>query len=106
MEPVCISVHRHLSKFHPLHQILQYHCRGLIPVNVYGTTALLQSNLTIRPLFSYGTEGASQLLLKEYHKMVWNDIDLEVNLQVIVAVCHNVKLLIIYLLVTQTNLKV
>ena len=83
MEPICISMHRHLSKLHPLHQILQYHCRGLLPVNTYGTPALLHSNATLRSLFSLGNVGASQLLLKGYKKMVWNDIDLEVNLKVL-----------------------
>lgn len=27
MEPFCVCVLRHLSKLHPLHQLLKYHCR-------------------------------------------------------------------------------
>ena len=82
MEPICIAMHRHLSKFHPLHQILQYHCRGLIPVNAFGLVSLLANHRTYRSLFSYGNDSAIDLLLKEYRKMVWDDVDLEVNIKV------------------------
>ena len=78
-----MSMNRHLSKLHPLHQILQYHCRGSLSLNAYGIPALLHSNLTMRSLFSHGGEGSVQLMLKRYSKMVWNDIDLEVNIKVI-----------------------
>ena len=27
MEPFCVCILRHLSKLHPLHQLLKYHCR-------------------------------------------------------------------------------
>jgi len=81
MEPICLSMHRHLSKLHPLYQILQYHCRGLLPLNAFATPALLKVNITLRSLFSHGNEGATQLLLKEFPKMVWDDVDLEVNLK-------------------------
>jgi len=81
MEPICISIQRHLSKLHPLHQILQYHCLGLIPVNAFGLQSLLENLLTYRSLFSHGNEGARQLLLTAYEKMVWNDADLEWNIQ-------------------------
>ena len=82
MEPICLSLHRHLSKHHPLHQILQYHCRGLIPLNAFSILLLQTSPQSLRTVFSRGNKGAMQLLLKEYPKMVWNDVDLEVNLKV------------------------
>ena len=99
MEPICLSMHRHLSKLHPLYQILQYHCRGLLPLNAYGTPALLKVNITLRSLFSYGNEGATQLLLKEYPKMVWDDVDLEVNLEVVYAYLLSFVLFKLYILV-------
>lgn len=27
MEPFCVCILRHLSKLHPLHQLMKYHCR-------------------------------------------------------------------------------
>ena len=88
MEPICISMHRHLSILHPLHQILQYHCRGLIPVNAFGLESLISNNNTYRSLFSHGNEGASELLIKEYRNMVWDDVDLERNIQVFTNSCE------------------
>ena len=82
MEPVCIALHRHLSALHPLHQILKYHCRGLLPLNAQGAVTLLKELRTIRSLFGYGNQGAIKLLSKEYPKMVWGDIDLDVNIEV------------------------
>lgn len=82
MEPICVSMNRHLSILHPIHQIFQYHCRGLLSLNAYGLPALLHANVTIRSLFSHGNQGTIQVILKEYSKMVWNDIDLEVNIKV------------------------
>lgn len=82
MEPLCIAINRHLSKMHPLHQILKHHCRGLLPVNANGVIALFNGETTLRSLFPYGNKGAVHLMNKEALKMVWNDIDLEVNLRV------------------------
>ena len=82
MEPVCVAIYRHLSSLHPLHQILKYHCRGLLAVNANGNVALLKEDRTIRSLFGYGHIGAIKLLSQEYKKMVWNDVDLEVNIKV------------------------
>jgi len=81
MEPVCIALYRHLSGLHPLHQILKYHCRGLLPLNAQGTVTLLKEDRTIRSLFGYGNRGATTLLGKEYPKMIWGDIDLQRNVE-------------------------
>ena len=27
LEPFCVCILRHLSKLHPLHQLMKYHCR-------------------------------------------------------------------------------
>ena len=82
MEPVCIALYRHLSYLHPLHQVLKYHCRGIIPLNAHATYALLKDNRTLRSLFGYGNLGANTLLSREYPKMVWGDIDLQENIEV------------------------
>lgn len=82
MEPLCVTLHRHLSKMHPLHQILKYHCRGLLPVNKNGVKVLFRTDETLKSLFGYGAEGATQLVNEEFLKMTWNDTDLELNLKV------------------------
>ena len=86
MEPVCISLYRHLSNKHPLHQILKYHCRGLIPLNKQGKFTLLNETKTLRSLFPFGNEGGAKLLQNGYPGMKWNDIDLEENVKVSVVV--------------------
>ena len=82
MEPVCIALYRHLSSLHPLHQVLKYHCRGLLPLNAQGTVTLLKEDRTLRSLFGYGNHGATILLRREYPKMIWGDIDLQENVEV------------------------
>ncbi|XP_065059744.1 allene oxide synthase-lipoxygenase protein-like [Rhopilema esculentum] len=81
MEPICISMHRHLSSLHPIHQILKFHCRGLIPLNAQGKVTLLDAPQTVRSLFSRGNKGAIALLYKGFQTMKWNDIDLEENIK-------------------------
>eukprot|EP00794_Sanderia_malayensis_P009938 gene9938-10958_t len=74
MEPLCVGINRHLSKFHPLHEILKFHCRGLIPVNKKGLNVLLGYGKSAHTLFGYGNEGAAELLRKGFKIIKWNDI--------------------------------
>lgn len=77
MEPVCVSLYRHLSQLHPIHEILKYHCRGLFPLNANGTIVLLTPGKYAHALFSVGHYGAFTLLQRGYEKMVWNDFGIE-----------------------------
>ena len=95
MEPVCISLYRHLSNKHPLHQILKYHCRGLIPLNKQGKFTLLNETKALRSLFPFGNEGGAKLMQNGYPGMKWNDIDLEENVKVFVVVVVAVAVVIL-----------
>eukprot|EP00794_Sanderia_malayensis_P009937 gene9937-10957_t len=77
MEPLCVGINRHLSKFHPLHEILKFHCRGLIPVNKNGLNGLLGYGNFGQMLFGYGNEGAAELVRRGFKTTKWNDISLQ-----------------------------
>ena len=86
METVCVSLYRHLSDFHPIHQILKYHCRGLFPLNANGTIVLLSPGKYAHALFSVGNLGTYKLLQDGYKNMVWNDFGID-NVRVSIK-CH------------------
>eukprot|EP00794_Sanderia_malayensis_P009939 gene9939-10959_t len=77
MEPLCVGINRHLSKFHPLHEILKFHCRGLIPVNKNGLNGLLGYGKSTHYLFGYGNEGGAELVRRGFKTTKWNDIGLQ-----------------------------
>ncbi|XP_065062264.1 polyunsaturated fatty acid 5-lipoxygenase-like isoform X1 [Rhopilema esculentum] len=81
MEPICVVLKRQLSKFHPLHELLKYHCRGLVAVNANGLKALNSPGGFLNQLFGYGHDGSLKLMQRGYEKMVWNDIGLENNIE-------------------------
>ena len=77
METVCVSLYRHLSGLHPLHELLKYHCRGLFPLNANGTIVLLSPGKYAHALFPVGHLGAFKLLQKGYAEMVWDDFGID-----------------------------
>ena len=85
MEPICVIMRRTLSRFHPLHQILKWHCRGLFVVNSIGTKALLQTLQASHKLFAMGHVGAVELLNRGYPDMSWADTEFDKNLEVTFA---------------------
>ena len=62
MEPFCVSLERHLSKKHPLHQILKFHCRGLVVSNAFGSPVLLAPGGKSDLLMAFGHKGVIQLI--------------------------------------------
>lgn len=82
MEPLCVSMNRHLPDLHPLHAILKFHCRGLLSVNSNGLHALLGKGQALHGLFAVGNIGSVALLKRGFDKMVWNDFALQKSIKV------------------------
>ena len=83
MEPICVIMRRTLARFHPLHEILKWHCRGLAITNSLGLEALLKEGEFLHKLFAFGHTGAAELLKKAYPYMSWADTEFDKNLEVI-----------------------
>jgi len=75
MEPFCVCILRHLSKLHPLHQIMKYHCRGLLPTNKVGFPKLVDDKAYMHQLFAIGNTGSVTLLVRAYQTLTWADTD-------------------------------
>ena len=83
MEPVCVCIHRHLSKLHPLHVLLKHHCRGLIGTNKFGYPFLMRPIVgSLDKLLTIGRQGAVQMMLRAYQEMTWDDTDFLANIEV------------------------
>ena len=85
MEPICVIMRRTLSVFHPLHQILKWHCRGLFVTNALGLEALLKPGNFLNKLLAIGHTGGLQLLKRAYPDVSWADTEFDKNLEVIFA---------------------
>jgi hypothetical protein len=83
MEPICVIMRRTLSKYHPLHQILKWHCRGLFVTNSLGVKGLLNEGEFLHKLFTIGHAGAVELLNRAYPDLSWEDTEFSKNLEVI-----------------------
>ena len=83
MEPICVIMRRTLSEFHPLHQILKWHCRGLFVTNSLGLGALLNEGEFLHKLFAIGHAGGVELLKRAYPNLSWADTEFDKNLEVI-----------------------
>ncbi|XP_068693446.1 polyunsaturated fatty acid 5-lipoxygenase-like [Montipora foliosa] len=75
MEPFCVCFLRHVSKLHPLHQLMKFHCRGLIPTNKIGFPKLVGDKAYMHQLFATGNTGAISLLVRAYMTLTWADTD-------------------------------
>jgi arachidonate 15-lipoxygenase len=84
MEPICVIMRRTLSRYHPLHQILKWHCRGLFVVNSVGMKALLGVGEFLDKLFAFGYAGSLELLKRAYRNLSWADTEFNENLKVII----------------------
>lgn len=83
MEPFCVSKERHLSEYHPLHQILKYHCRGISVTDQLAFSVLLGENMYLHKLFAYGYSGVVSLALRAYRQASWEDTDFPRNIEVL-----------------------
>lgn len=81
MEPFCLLMERAFSEFHPVYDMLQFHCRATLETNklydmkLYGQKGPLFSLLSI----DYST--SVEIINKHYKKMTFNDLDLENDLK-------------------------
>ena len=82
MEPFCVSKDRQLSEWHPLHQILKYHCRGISITDKLAFKILLGKNGGLHKLFPYGYYGAVSVALRSFRQTSWNDTDFLENIRV------------------------
>lgn len=83
MEPICVCMQRQFSKLHPLHQILKYHCRGLLGTNKLGFPFLFApDNGTLDKLTTVGARGAFRMVQRAYQNFNWDSVDFLVNIKV------------------------
>lgn len=83
MEPICVCVHRRLSKLHPLHQLLKHHCRGLLGTNALGHPFLMApGNGSIDKLMLIGQQGAMTMMRRAYNDLSWEKTDFLANIKV------------------------
>lgn len=75
MEPFCVCILRYLSTLHPLHQLLKYHCRGLLPTNKVGFPKLVDDQAYMHQLFAIGNTGSVTLLVRAFQTLTWADTD-------------------------------
>ncbi|XP_068740270.1 polyunsaturated fatty acid 5-lipoxygenase-like isoform X2 [Montipora capricornis] len=82
MEPICVCVNRQFSQLHPMHQILKYHCRGLIGTNKLGYPFLVAPGKgTLDKLLTVGAEGAFQMIRRAYQNFNWERTDFLDNIK-------------------------
>lgn len=81
LQPICVVAKRTLSEFHPLSELLRWHCRGLLVTNTNGFPKLVTPNGYMHKLFSIGNVGAIELLNRGYADFTWEDTDFWKNIQ-------------------------
>ena len=87
MEPLCVCMQRQFSKLHPLHQILKYHCLGLLGTNKLGFPFLFApGNGTLDKLTTVGARGAMRMVQRAYQNFNWGSTDFLVNIKVSKAI--------------------
>ena len=82
MEPFCVVLKRHLSHEHPLHQMLKFHCRGILVANSLGAPNLLLPFKFTHQILAFGDKGSNQLVVTGYEEASWDDTDFEGNIKV------------------------
>lgn len=82
LQPICVTLKRTISEFHPLNELLKWHCRGLIATNVNGFPKLILPENYMHLLFSMGHKGSIELLNKGFMDLSWEDIDFWKNIKV------------------------
>ncbi|KAL9951788.1 hypothetical protein ACROYT_G044515 [Oculina patagonica] len=81
MEPFCVSKDRQLSKRHPLHQMIKYHCRGISITGRPGFELLLGENAISHKLSPLGQHGTMKIALRSFRQMSWKDTDFMGNIR-------------------------
>ena len=75
-------LYRRFSSQHPLHELLKYHCRGLIAANTIGSPSLVMKGGYMDQLTAMGTAGTVLLLQRGYKTLSWNDTDFHLDIRV------------------------
>ena len=70
---VCIAMERHISEFHPLYDVLKYHCRGVLVTSSLAIPSLLYPDGILRKLFTIGHVGSIEMLNKAFPRVTWKD---------------------------------
>ncbi|XP_047136503.1 polyunsaturated fatty acid 5-lipoxygenase isoform X1 [Hydra vulgaris] len=76
-ELFCNVFKRHLSPWHPVHQIMLPHCEATSPVGALGISSLIDENKYMHKLFNIGHIGARKLINKAYEEQDYSDSDFE-----------------------------
>jgi hypothetical protein len=82
METVAVAMHRQLSVAHPLHQLLDPHCRFTMAINHSARTKMLAPGGPIAETMSVGREGALDLCAKAWKTWSFKQYDLRCDLKV------------------------
>lgn len=77
-----MCMYRHLSKKHPLNQLLKYHCRGSNLVNAIGGPTLVTKANYIHQMYAAGYVGTIELLMRKQQVITWKEIDFLEDLKV------------------------
>lgn len=81
-EPFCVVLYRQLSSKHPLHELLKYHCRGVIATNTIGSPSLITPHQYMDKLTAMGHIGTVLLLDRGYKTLSWKDTDFHLDIKV------------------------
>ncbi|KAL9951789.1 hypothetical protein ACROYT_G044516 [Oculina patagonica] len=81
MEPFCVSKDRQLSERHPLHQMIKYHCRGLMITDKLSFKVLLAENAFMHKLWPYGYYGGTSIAFRAFRAASWKDTDFMGNIK-------------------------
>ena len=75
-------LYRRFSSQHPLHELLKYHCRGVIATNTIGSPSLIMKGGHMDQLTAMGAAGTVLLLQRGYKTLSWNDTNFYLDIQV------------------------
>ncbi|XP_020904268.1 seed linoleate 9S-lipoxygenase [Exaiptasia diaphana] len=81
IEPICVAVRRHFHKLHPLRQILQFHCRGVLGTNRFFIKTLTGIHGTSDRLFGVGYNGGYAIMKRAFKDLTWDDTDFPANIK-------------------------
>ena len=75
VEPFCVCLARQLPERHPLHQLLRYHCRGVMLANTVGSPTLTNPGHYTDQLFPLGHIGTREVVRRTWLQTSWDDTD-------------------------------
>lgn len=81
MEPICLLMERSFSEFHPVYDMLQFHCRATLETNKLFDMKLYGPNGPVFTLLSMDYPTSVEITNKNYKEMTFNDLDLENDLK-------------------------